>query len=80
MFCECKEAEFKEFKEFWTRNGDHYCTLFFRHPLRFLELDTTPATRHTLQPTFFTKLPKLQLPKTDRLTERNPSKIKIYSI
>ena len=35
MFCECKEAEFKEFKEFWTRNGDHYCTLFFR-PLRFL--------------------------------------------
>ena len=36
VFCKSEEAEFKES---WTRNGDHYCTLFFR-PLRFLR------TRH----------------------------------
>ena len=36
VFCKSEEAEFKES---WTRNGDHYCTLFFR-TLRFLR------TRH----------------------------------
>ena len=36
VFCKSEEAEFKES---WTRNGDHYCTLFFP-PLRFLR------TRH----------------------------------